>query len=235
MFRSPGSENRPRSPRYEGYDAPECRAVEDEDTNAVIVPETFPGLLRRTRKAQSFCWWLSIDNSPMFMHARARANGLPAATGRLRVLRRLKRRSFGHLTPFLWNYYGLATAQHLAQSQYAWSFLHSRFNVCASALSDFTVATTTPSEKPPLGMPVIAYNAAKGGHIVEEVIATKTVRADWVPIRDMTPSEVQDTLAKAHVYLDLGHHPGKDRLPRRSGRQRLSCCRRAAWVSGQQR
>ena len=37
---------------------------------------------------------------------------------------------------------------------------------------------------------------------------------DFVPIRDMNKAQVRDALFGARLYIDFGHHPGKDRVPR---------------------
>jgi len=39
-------------------------------------------------------------------------------------------------------------------------------------------------------------------------------RIDFVPIRDMTKAQVRETLFAARIFIDFGHHPGKDRVPR---------------------
>ena len=41
---------------------------------------------------------------------------------------------------------------------------------------------------------------------------------DFVPIQNMTRAEVDAALAGCMAYLDLGSHPGKDRLPREAAR-----------------
>jgi hypothetical protein len=38
----------------------------------------------------------------------------------------------------------------------------------------------------------------------------------------MTPEEVANLLLKAKVYIDFGHHPGKDRIPREAAIS--NCC-----------
>jgi hypothetical protein len=35
-----------------------------------------------------------------------------------------------------------------------------------------------------------------------------------LPIKDMSPYQVSQALQRVKVYIDLGYHPGKDRLPR---------------------
>lgn len=35
-----------------------------------------------------------------------------------------------------------------------------------------------------------------------------------IPIKEMSQSQVQDTLRSSKYFIDFGHHPGKDRIPR---------------------
>jgi hypothetical protein len=44
----------------------------------------------------------------------------------------------------------------------------------------------------------------------------------FVPVQNMTKKEVAGLLARAKVYIDFGHHPGKDRIPREA--VMAGCC-----------
>jgi len=35
-----------------------------------------------------------------------------------------------------------------------------------------------------------------------------------MPIENMPADTVHETLLKSQIYIDFGHHPGKDRIPR---------------------
>ncbi len=52
--------------------------------------------------------------------------------------------------------------------------------------------------------------------MAKQFIAGGTLRhpIDFVPIHNMSKAQVQDTLFSAKIYIDFGHHPGKDRIPR---------------------
>lgn len=68
---------------------------------------------------------------------------------------------------------------------------------------------------------LVLYNPAKGGRFTAKIMKAAT-DLTWIPIQNMSPAEVADLLAKAKVYIDFGHHPGKDRFPREAAL--LNCC-----------
>lgn len=58
---------------------------------------------------------------------------------------------------------------------------------------------------------IIAYNHTKDK---TTPILCQQLKIPCVPLSNMTRSETVDILNKCKVYIDLGYHPGKDRLPR---------------------
>ena len=60
---------------------------------------------------------------------------------------------------------------------------------------------------------IVAFNPRKGLHVTN-FLASIAPNLNWQPIQNMTPEQVQALLAKSKVYIDFGHHPGKDRIPR---------------------
>lgn len=205
-----GTESNPRSSEYGNYDAPEIDHVVDAEDIAVVVPESYPEGLKRFRKAQRFCWWLSIDNSPAFSWQRHPT--LSVGLGKYR--RRL------HASRLIRDMRAMERSglHHLVQSHYAWAFLNSQLGIVSSMVSDYTVFGSSETPSRTFGLtgrkPVVAYNPAKGGKFVTRLQEGGELEIDWLPIVQMTPSEVATALRKSDVYVDLGHHPGKDRLPR---------------------
>ncbi len=213
----PGTEGNPRVLEYERYEAPERDSVEDSTRNAIVAPEGYYPVLGTARKAVRFCWWLSIDNSPVFRRERLA----------------MDMRTFGNCTPWdrienrakqrassLWRAARgqnrlLYTVNHLVQSQYAWAYLYSKLNIVSTVLSDYTPIAITDRTILPASQRdrTILYNPKKGLELTSKV-ASAYGRADFRPLVDMSRSQVLDALASGTVYLDLGNHPGKDRMPR---------------------
>lgn len=101
--------------------------------------------------------------------------------------------------------------EHVCQSEYARQTLRS-VGIKGRMLSDYTVLDSFPAG-PEERAPIVSYNANKGLEYVQAVMRLLP-NVKWVAIRDMNRSQVSETLRKSAVYLDLGHHPGKDRIPR---------------------
>jgi hypothetical protein len=210
----PGSAGKDRVGEYAHYDAPERPSFEDADGNALVVPETEIAHLRSARKAARVCWWLSIDFSPVFFAKRAPTyrydfpplervkHGVRTGMG-LAYRRSLRRPSWRETA-------------HLAQSHYAWNYLYDHLDVVPSLVTDHTpTAQIDALPREPLGDRgrTVAYNPKKGGELVAEM-RRRGLPYEFVPIENMSREEVLLTLCRSAVYMDLGHHPGKDRMPR---------------------
>lgn len=63
----------------------------------------------------------------------------------------------------------------------------------------------------------IAFFPRKGFELAAKFLET-TSKSDhglnFLPIHDMTKSQVREALFKSKIYIDFGSHPGKDRVPR---------------------
>jgi hypothetical protein len=209
----PGTAGTDRVKEYAHYDAPE-RMFDDSDENAVVAPEPNMAALRVAKNATRVCWWLSIDSSPLFFaqrqsiyqHSFSPTERLQhGAWIGLRFVHRLAmhRKSWRDML-------------HLAQSHYAWNFLYDHLDVTPSLVTDYT-PTAELDELPKRPVTergrTVAYNPRKGGWVVEE-LRRRGAPYHFVAIENMSRSEVLRTLCESAVYLDTGHHPGKDRMPR---------------------
>ena len=210
-----GTASNLRVPAYDHFNAPEIDQVEDAADCAVIAPETGINELRGIRDAEKFCWWLSVDNSTLVSCERSLLR-VPA-DGFINRLKRIKYRVGLPLQTIGRFRARLASTTHLAQSHYAWAFINSRFGIVPSMLSDYTnsqeIISMARSDQVAC---VIAYNPAKGGAIIQELKASlgESISCEWLPIVHMTRTDVIRALRRTTVYVDLGHHPGKDRIPR---------------------
>lgn len=101
-------------------------------------------------------------------------------------------------------------ASHLAQSKFAAAEIW-RAGFPPRMLSDYIPQDIARSH--PNGGSIISYNGSKGAEFVEPV-KSLFPNAIWVPIQGMSQTQVRNTLESSAIYLDLGHHPGKDRMPR---------------------
>lgn len=207
------TKNEDRAAQFAGYDAPEATEIDDSTGNLVVVPEVFVADLFALKQATPVCWWLSIDNSPTFMAERIVDRSLHNKLQSYRAA----------VIPYLQlikNGVGPGRIKrsrivHLAQSSYAWSFLFARLNVVPSLLSDYTPTQEfEAADHISRNSRLVTFNPVKGGNIIREVMKIADPAIQWRPIQGMTRPEVVATLQECAIYLDLGFHPGKDRMPR---------------------
>lgn len=209
---SPRTRQNPDVPDFDIYDCPKALDIPDAPGVRVVAPEVLMGELERFRHAQTMIWWLSIDDSSLYFGEKLRERDASVrAAGRV-VGRRIKRdrKSKGV-------YRRLVRRSHnLTQSHYAWAHLVIREQVAPSMLSDFTLpgATTRHTGLPPSERGrTVAFNPKKGADLLTEV-QSRLPDVAWRPIENLSSQQVGILLRESAIYLDLGHHPGKDRIPR---------------------
>jgi hypothetical protein len=213
-----GAEN-PVHPNYEHYNVPYVSQVENLKENIVIIPEAMPQLIfdETISKTRQVIWWLSVDNFFPYI------NGL---------LQRHSHKKLFRAKQFFFNYYKIPTIKyiskkgkfyHLSQSAYATNFLKKNNIRHVAYLSDYlnkaflNTAVTTSQER----KNVVLYNPKKGLEFTKLLIE-QAPEINFVPIENMTPSQVSELLANSKVYIDFGNHPGKDRFPREAAI--MGCC-----------
>lgn len=192
---------------YSCYDAPQAELV-DSQTTLVVVPEVATWIIRRLRKAQTSVNWLSVD----FYYERLRVS----------ALRDLAKRYASLLTSraSLWE---LRNSAHFAQSHYALSFLRSK-GLNARLLGDYVGPQHLETKG---GLPyqkrtnTIIYNPQKGMKYTNKLIAA-CPEFTFIPLQNLDRSQVIELLVRSKLYIDFGHHPGKDRAPREAAIH--GCC-----------
>lgn len=190
---------------YQHYDAPMCNFV-DSTTTLFVIPESSTWLTKLISKAQVAIWWLSVDN---YLCAK-RESQFRDMWVRVKSLRNVR-------VP-LWR---LKAHLHFVQSEYASRFLKSA-GLRSEFLTDYLSASHfLGATDETIRGDVIAYNPLKGRERTTALIAALP-DFQFVPIRGMSPAQVAALLHRAKIYIDFGHHPGKDRLPREAAM--AGCC-----------
>ena len=117
-------------------------------------------------------------------------------------------------------------AMHLTQSEYARQFLASYGITSIEMLGDYvnevylSEAERNDNQKKEN---LVIYNPSKGKLLTEKIIKyCVNENYTFVPLQGMSNEEVLATMKKAKVYIDFGHHPGKDRMPREAAI--MNCC-----------
>ena len=105
---------------------------------------------------------------------------------------------------------------HFYQSFYALDFLQKNGVEKYLPLFDYISAKYTESEyNVSAKRNIVCYNPVKGLEITNQIISLNP-DIEFVPIVSMEESQIIDTLKTSKVYIDFGHHPGRDRIPRES-------------------
>lgn len=155
----------------------------------VVFPEAFVQHIGRRPNHGAAMWWLSVDNA-------------------FRVLPELadletRQRHFAD-----------PSIIHLYQSAYARDWLRGSGFQTILELGDFTSDEFTAREAyGPSPRPTAAYNAAKGADLAEGFFAQRP-QYEALPLRKFSKPELRAIFGERLLYVDFGHFPGKDRLPR---------------------
>lgn len=103
---------------------------------------------------------------------------------------------------------------HFFQSYYAFHYLNSNSANNVLALFDYipnyylnTEYDISKKEN------IVTYNPVKGKEFTDYIIQ-KNPHINFKPIKNMSEKEIIELLKISKVYIDFGHHPGRDRIPR---------------------
>lgn len=98
-----------------------------------------------------------------------------------------------------------------AQSAFARGFVREVLGRSAPIITD--PLRLAPYERRPLRPATVAYNATKSWSLIDEV-ARLLPEVEFMPIGGVPYEEGLAQLASSAAYLELGHLPGRDRMPR---------------------
>ncbi|MDP2409748.1 MAG: hypothetical protein Q8M26_05625 [Pseudolabrys sp.] len=199
---------------YRKYDTPVGRYA-DEAGTLIIFPEIFPTLALRVRHARAAIWWMSVNNYTCVRYESVLRDKIRYTRNLL-----LGRRPWRGMS-------ALRSLKHFAQSHYAESFL-AGYGIKAAPLSDPIPVYLEPEylealaqRSPTPRKDIILYNPTKGAKVTARL---REAFPQWQfrPLRGLNRVELAEAFLGAKVYIDFGHHPGKDRLPREAAIH--GCC-----------
>jgi hypothetical protein len=178
----------------------------------VLIPEIFPFLAGYFGFSENtILWWLSADN---FFLMRQKLHDYDQD--------RLSK-NFNFFPAFE----ELSNCTNIFQSRYAQNVASTKMQLKEDNLVLFTSPLNhrfrDQTFKPSLANrnSDVLFNPVKNGHIYEH-LRPLLPGINLIPIEDMTTAEVIERFRAAKIYLDLGSHPGRDRLPREAATQ--GCC-----------
>lgn len=160
------------------------------DKTLVVLPEGFVQYVDAFPSVTKAVWWLSVDNALLGNQQKLRYKSFRRA------------------------YFSKPEIHHFYQSEYAHEFLLENGAQRVAPLFDYTELKDAQGAASSVRHNLqFAYFPRKGAELAAAFLKTAPqLRA--VPIQNMSRAAVFDTLKASSVYIDFGHHPGKDRVPR---------------------
>ena len=200
---------------YKKYAVPISRYVDCKD-DLIIFPEIMPVAALRVKNAQAAIWWMSVNNYTCERYENYWRDQFRYFKNWIKRKRPL---------------FGIKTLKHLlhfAQSYYAEDFLK-KFNISSQLLSDpipeYTRLEYLTSLAPHLNKKnrnnIIFYNPKKGMKIIKKLMRLYP-KLIFKPLIGLDRAALAETFLSGKIYIDFGHHPGKDRLPREAAIH--GCC-----------
>lgn len=195
---------------YESYQT-QSATYEDIAGNLIIFPEVAPALALKVKHAKAALWWLSLEN---FLERRH----ISPLRDRIRYFKRVlqRRRPWGGAI-------NLKSLLHFSQSEHSSQYLRSCGikpiplvdSIHEDFLTDKYLNRIDHKEN------IIFYNPTKGWHTTKQLIS-RYPEWKFLPLKGLNRDQLSANLYKAKLYIDFGHHPGKDRLPREAAMH--GCC-----------
>lgn len=204
---------------YQHYNIETIDCVDDSAQNVILLPEVAFYFMHQYKYTQKILWWLSVDN--YFLAGKTyvflkEIFGFSFSLGCKAIYRRLYALVCkGVCLP------KVSTAQiaklnylNVYQSEYARLFLLSKGINNLLPLKDyintsFEVDSFSYSNR----KPNILYNPMKGIAFTRKIMQLSP-DLNFIPLQNLSRTELVELFQKSMLYIDFGNHPGKDRLPR---------------------
>ena len=207
------STNQAITKEYANYNILTSSTIEDEKANIIVLPEIYFDFIYKYRNIDIACWWMSVDNhySNACLFDMLRFNSSFRKTISI-----LKNAALGKIKIYRNSISDLKANSnrivHFYQSHYAQYHLYSKGFSRVLPLSDF-INTEFETSLNVQKEDIILYNPSKGFLFTQEIIK-KMPHRKFVPLERMTRKQLVEIMSRAKLYIDFGHFPGKDRLPR---------------------
>jgi hypothetical protein len=189
---------------YECYNT-ESTLYEDIEGNLIIFPEIEPMAALKVKYASAAIWWLSLEN---FLERRHNSR----IHDELRYFKRMiqGRRPWGGAKK-------LKSLLHFSQTNHATNHLRSCGIEPISLIDSINENFLTERYLSNIDIKkdIILYNPSKGLKVTKKLINTFT-QFNFVPVKGLNREQISASFSEAKIYIDFGHHPGRDRMPRES-------------------
>jgi hypothetical protein len=191
---------------FEHYKVNIASSLVLNEADWVIVPESMTEVIAELPKSVKVAiWWLSLDNYLRYKH------GNPTLFGKIKHWMRI-------CTGKTISPKKLASFTNFCQSQYVANWLMEQR--CEPIfLSDYTFNrfSKIDSTKITDRKKDVLYNPRKDIVFVNAV-SKKLPKIKFIPLINFSKAELDEHYKKTLIYMDFGHFPGKDRMPREAVR-----------------
>ncbi len=177
---------------YDTYKSSSAQSIHLTKNTLCIFPEAKAGMAWSWKYTPKAIWWLSVDNFKI-----THPNLLNQST----LVRLFKDESI----------------LHLYQSHYAQDFLLRHGARSIFPLYDYVSTSyhmTSTNQLHNEKSIDISLFPRKGRDLAEEFLNHGGNKLSRIAIQDMNSEQVKAALASSRIYIDFGHQPGKDRVPR---------------------
>lgn len=209
------------------YNIATVSQVTDDPQHVIVLPETIFHISNDYKKSQKVLWWLSIDN---FYHKEKKHIPLSDIFSFSTVygFKQLWHRSIKMLR-LQWVFKTDFSIKKIIeneyinayQSEYANLHLQQRGVSILHPLKDYINIDFTPTAINTRRKPNIPYNPKKGFKFTRKLIKAAP-DLHFIPLQNLSRSELQELFQTSMLYIDFGNHPGMDRLPREAAIN--GCC-----------
>lgn len=208
---------------YEHFHNPYEISIEDTNEDIIIILETKTNLIHKYKNAKKYIWWMSVDN--YYVSLLTKFERLMRKIGKFSfdISKEMKKKS-----DFTQKMLSNSAVEHLVQSEYAKLFLEEngvkseKIHYLTDYIED-EICELANKNKEIKRENVVLYNPKKGIEFTKKIMdAMRNESITFVPLINMTKSEVVDRLCTSKLYIDFGNHPGKDRFPREA--VACGCC-----------
>ena len=110
---------------------------------------------------------------------------------------------------------------HIVQSYYAMDYVEKNTGIRPIYVTDYLNDEFMSADLSKPRKRQILYNPTKGFEFTKKIMA-QMPNETFIPIQNMTTSEVKALMEESMLYIDFGNHPGKDRMPREAAI--CGCC-----------
>ena len=193
--------------------------IEDNKNTCIIIPETFTSYIRVINQAQTAIWWLSKDNffdKEIFYNDKSIKNSFKKIV--VNLLSNFKNNKL-NIFLFLAHYMRPLTLLeikqkkiiHLCQSYYVFNFLKKkRFNNLLY-MHDYISTRNYKVYKKTID---VILNSNKGKKYNQLFIKNYKDILNIFTLKNLNLTQTQKKLNSSKLFIDFGHHPGRDRIPR---------------------